>query len=321
MEFSILNEDILYYLLSKCSIISIMKLYVINKSFITDEIYKRIINNKWGINIGKEIDRSILDRNYLNFDKKLSIIFSNKTEDIYSKSISNSNIWATNRIMCLKYNNIPDKNKEVVIDELLTSYDKFYVNMNPLSSIIREKYPNQIENFKRLLGDSFDLNILTYVNIYEIYEILRSSITLGKMPIFKEKLKKNIIINFDSSYLSHQISLISRISSYDSILEKIDYKHVSLLNLNKNEMGLKYLSLLNNIFDNCVDDIYFKFKVYIAVQICKFMLLFKENLEKDHPMIEKMRAFNNLLGFKIIHIPEYLHFYATFEMTYILKNI
>jgi hypothetical protein len=261
----------------------------------------------------------------------MSIIFSNKTEDIYSKSISNSNIWATNRIMCLKYNNIPDKNKDwdrkVVIDELLTSYDKFYVNMNPLSSIIREKYPNQIENFKGLLGDAFDLNILTYVNIYEIYEILRSSITPGKMPIFKEKLKKNIIINFDSSYLAHQISLISRISSYDSILEKIDYKHVSLLNLNKNEMGLKYLSLLNNIFDNCVDDIYFKFKVYIAVQICKFMLLFKEfkvykeNLEKYHPIIEKMRAFNNLLGFKFIHIPEYLHFYATFEMTYILKNI
>lgn len=321
MEFIILNEDIFYYLLSKCSIISIMKLYVVNKSFITDEIYKRIINNKWGINIGKEIDRSILDRNYLNFDKKLSIIFSNKTEDIYSKSISNSNIWATNRIMCLKYNNIPDKNKEVVIDELLTSYDKFYVNMNPLSSIIREKYPNQIENFKRLLGDSFDLNILTYVNIYSIYEILRSSITPGKMPIFKEKLKENIIINFDSSYLSNQISLISRISSYDINIEKAYKKHVSLLNLNKNEIGLKYLSLLNNIFDNCVDDIYFKFKVYIAVQICKFMLLFKENLEKDHPMIEKMRAFNNLLGFKFIHIPEYLHFYATFEMTFILEYI
>jgi hypothetical protein len=193
--------------------------------------------------------------------------------------------------------------------------------MNPLSSIICKKYPNQIENFKGLLGDSFDLNILTYVNIYSIYEILRSSITPGKMPIFKEKLKENIIINFDSSYLSNQISLISRISSYDINIEKAYKKHVSLLNLNKNEMGLKYLSLLNNMFDNCVDDKYYKFKVYIAVQICKFMLLFKEKLEKGHPIIEKIRAFNNLLALKIIHIPEYLHFYATFEMTFILEYI
>jgi hypothetical protein len=143
MEFNILNEDILYYLLSKCSIISIMKLYVVNKSFITDEIFKRIINNRWDINIGKEIDRSILDRNYLNFDKKLSNIFSNKTQGIY-------NIWATNRIICLKYNNIHDNDREVVIDELLSCYDKFYVNINPLSSIIIKKYPNHIKIFTPL---------------------------------------------------------------------------------------------------------------------------------------------------------------------------
>lgn len=318
MEFNILHEDILYYLLSKCSIISIMKLYVVNKSFITDEIFKMIINNKWGINIGKEISRSILDSNYLNFDKKLSNIFSN-----INKGISNSNIWATNRIICLKYNNIHDneKDQEVAVDELITCYEKMFVNINPISSIILEKYPNNTKIFKGLLGDAFDLNILTYVNIYNIYEIFRSSITPGKMPIFKEKLKENIIINFDSSYLSHQISLISRISSIDSILGKIDNKHISLLKLNKNEVGLKYMSLLNNIFDNCVDDRYYKFKVYIAIQICKFMLLFKDNLGKEHPMIEKMRAFNNLLEFKFIHIPEYLHFYATFEMSYILKNI
>lgn len=295
MEFNILHEDIIYYLLSKCSIISIMKLYVVNKSFITEEIYKRIINNKWGINIGKEISRSILDSNYLNFNKKLSNIFSNK-----NKGISNSNIWATNMIICLKYNNIHDKDREVAVDELITSYEKMFVNINPLSSIILEKYPNNTKIFKGLLGDAFDLNILTYVNIYNIYEIFRSSITPGKMPIFKEKLKENIIINFDSSYLSHQISL---------------------LNLNKNEVGLKYLSLLSNIFDNCVDGRYYKFKLYIAVQICKLMLLLKEKLEKDHPIIEKMRTFNNLLAYNLIHIPEYLHSYATFEMTYILKNI
>ena len=225
----------------------------------------------------------------------------------------------------MKYNNIQDKDREVAINELLICYDKIFVNNNYINTnriiLLTKKYTESIKLFKGLIGDSFDLNILTYVNIYNIYEIFKSSVTVGKMSIFKDKMKENIIINFDSSYLSNQISLISRISSYDSIIERAYKKHVSLLNLNKNEVGLKYLSLLNNMFDNCVDGKYYKFKVYIAVQICEFMLLFKENLEKDHPMIEKMRAFNNLLGFKIIHIPEYLHFYATFEMTYILKNI
>ena len=141
------------------------------------------------------------------------------------------------------------------------------------------------------------------------------------MSVFKEKLKDNIISNFDRSPLSS--SLRSKIPSY--ILEKIDNKRVSLLNLNKKEYGLKYLHLLNNIFDNCVDGKYYKFKVYIAIQICKFMWVFKENLGKDHTAIiaaiDKMRAFNNLLGYKFIHIPEYLHFYATFEISYILSII
>lgn len=89
---------------------------------------------------------------------------------------------------------------------------------------------------------------------------------------------------------------------------------------NKNEMGLKYLDLLTTIFDNC-DVKYYKFKVYIAVQICKFILVF-ENLEK-HPVIDKMRGFLNQLAYRLfpIPIPEYLHSYATFEMSYILSKI
>ena len=94
--------------------------------------------------------------------------------------------------------------------------------------------------------------------------------------------------------------------------------------MHKNEFGLKYLHLLNNIFDNCVDGKYYKFKVYIAIQICKFISIFKKKLENRPAIIatiDKMRAFNNLLGFKSINIPEYLHFYATFEISYILSNL
>jgi hypothetical protein len=314
MEFNIFNEDVKYYLLSKCSFISILKLYNANNSFISKELLNNLINNKWAINIGKEIWRSILDHEYLNFDKKLSINTL--------KTISNCNIWATNSIVNLKYNNIDDK--DVAVNDLLICYDKIFINNNPP---LPKKYTDDIGIFKRLIGDgdAFDLNILEYVNIYNIYEIFKASITFGKMSVFKEKLKDNIISNFDRSPLSSSllISLRSKIPSY--ILEKIDNKRVSLLNLNKKEYGLKYMHLLNNIFDNCVDDKYYKFKVYIAIQICKFISVFKENLGKDHTAIiaaiDKMRAFNNLLGYKFIHIPEYLHFYATFEISYILSII
>ena len=311
MEFNILNYDIKYYLLSKCSFISILKLYNANNSFISKELLNNLINNKWAINIGKEIWRSILDHEYLNFDKKLSINTL--------KTISNCNIWATNSIVNLKYNNIDDK--DIAVNDLLICYNKIFINNN---SPLPKKYTDDIGIFKRLIGDgdAFDLNILEYINIYNIYEMFKASITFGKMSVFKEKLKDNIISNFDRSPLSS--SLRSKIPSY--ILEKIDdNKRVSLLNLNKNEFGLKYLHLLNNIFDNCVDGKYYKFKVYIAIQICKFISVFKENLEKDHTAIiaaiDKMRAFNNLLGYKFIHIPEYLHFYATFEISYILSII
>ena len=306
MEFNILNEDIKYYLLSKCSFISIMKLYDANKSLISKELLNNLINNKWGINIGKQIGRSILDREYLNFDKKVSIhTFINS-----KNTISNCNIWATNSIVSFKYNNIDDK--DVAVNELLICYDNIFTNNNPP---LPKKHTDDIGIFKGLIGDTFDLNILAYVNIYNIYEMFKASITFGKMSVFKEKLKDNIISNFDNR--SHPSSLLST-PSY--ILEKIDNKRVSLLNLNKNEFGLKYLHLLNNIFDNCVDGKYYKFKVYIAIQICKFIWVFKENLG-NHPAIDKMLAFNNLLGFKFIHIPEYLHFYATFEISYILSNV
>jgi hypothetical protein len=268
-----------------------------------------IINNKWGINISKQIGRSILDHEYLNFDidKKVSIYTL--------KTISNCNIWATNSIICLKYNNIDDK--DVAVNDLLICYDKIFINNNPP---LPKKNTDDIGIFKRLIGDgdAFDLNILAYLNIYNIYEMFKASITFGKMSVFKEKLKDNIISNFDSR--SPPSSLLSKIPSY--ILEKIDdNKRVSLLNLHKKEFGLKYLHLLNNIFDNCVDGKYYKFKVYIAIQICKFIWVFKELLGKDHTAIDKMKAFNNLLGFKFIHIPEYLHFYATFEISYILSKL
>ena len=316
MEFNILNEDIKYYLLSKCSFISIMKLYDANKSLISKELLNNLINNKWGINIGKQIGRSILDREYLNFDKKVSIhTFMNS-----KNTISNCNIWATNSIVNFKYNNIDDK--DVAVNELLICYDNIFTNNNPP---LPKKHTDDIRIFKGLIGDgdAFDLNILEYVNIYNIYEMFKASITSGKMSVFKEKLKDNIISNFDNR--SPPSSLLSKIPSY--ILEKIDNKKVSLLNLHKNDFGLKYLHLLNNIFDNCVDVKYYKFKVYIAIQICKFISIFKQKLENRPAIIaaiDKMLAFNNLLdlvGFKVIHIPEYLHFYATFEISYILSNL
>ena len=317
MEFNILIEDIKYYLLSKCSFISIMKLYDVNKSLISKELLNNLINNKWGINIAKQIGRSILEHKYLNFDKKVSIhTFMNSKKH----TISNCNIWATNSIVNFKYNNIDDK--DVALNELLICYDNIFTNNNPP---LPKKHTDDIRIFKGLIGDgdAFDLNILEYVNIYNIYEMFKASITSGKMSVFKEKLKDNIISNFDNR--SPPSSLLSKIPSY--ILEKIDNKKVSLLNLHKNDFGLKYLHLLNNIFDNCIDVKYYKFKVYIAIQICKFISIFKQKLENRPAIIaaiDKMLAFNNLLdlvGFKIIHIPEYLHFYATFEISYILSNL
>ena len=315
MEFNIFNEDIKYYLLSKCSFISIIKLYVVNKGFISKELLNDLVNNRWGINICKELGNSILHHDYLNFDKIEYNFSIHNIHNIHNNIISNCNIWATNSIVNFKYNNIVDK--DVAVNELLICYDNIFTNNNPP---FPKKYTDDNGIFKGLIGDAFDLNILAYVNIYNIYEMFKASITFGKMSVFKEKLKDNIISNLDNR--SPPSSLLCKIPLYIlENIEKIDNKRVSLLNLNKNEFGLKYLHLLNNIFDNCVDGKYYKFKVYIAIQICKFISVFKKKLEKEHPVIDKMRAFNNLLGFKFIHIPEYLHFYATFEISYILSNL
>lgn len=124
MNLSVANEDILYHLLSKCSIVSIMKLYALNRHFITDEMLKLFINNRWAIHIGKCIVNSILRHDYLDFGKKPTMI--RKATAIH---IADSSIWATNRIINMKYNNIEDK--DAVLNDLLLCYDNIYRTNNP----------------------------------------------------------------------------------------------------------------------------------------------------------------------------------------------
>lgn len=273
---------------------------------------KHFVNNRWMIHIGKNIGISILSHDYLNFDKNVLTIQKKNANAV----IANSSIWATNRIINLKYNNIEDK--VVASDDLLQCYDNIYRTNNPrFSKYIKSE---EIKIFKGLLGDTFDLNILAYVNIYNIYEMFTSS-TVGKTSVFKERLKDNLLDNFDNCFISMLISLRSKILA--NLLEKVDKKQVSFLLLNKNEMGLKYLNLLNTIFDNCLDVKYHKFRVYIAVQICKFINLFKtkETETHIHPVIDKMRGFLNQLRYRGIPLPEYLYSYATFEISYILSKM
>jgi hypothetical protein len=284
-----------------------MKLNALNRNFITEEMLQRFVNNRWRIHIGKNIGHSILKHDYLEF-KTSGFLTSGL------KTIPDSSILATNRIINMKYNNI--ENKDVALNDLLQCYDTIYRTNNPrFSKYIKSE---DIKVFKGLLGGSFDLNILAYVNIYNIYEIFTSS-TVGKLSVFKEKLKDNYMENFDRRFNTDVLSLLMLSVRSNILFEKTDKKQVSLLCLNKNEMGLKYMGLLNTIFDNCLDVKYYKFRVYIAIQICKFILLF-ENLEK-HPIIDKMRGFVNQLRYRAIPIPEYLYSYATFEMSYILSKV
>ena len=290
-----------------------MKLYALNHTFITEEVLQRFVNNRWRIHIGKNIGHSILRHDYLEF-QKLNLNFKIGFDKNAIAVIANSSILATNRIINMKYNNI--ENKDIALDELLLCYDTIYRRNNPrLSKYIKSE---EIKVFKGFVGDSFDLNILAYVNIYKIYEIFTSS-TVGKTSVFKEKLKDNFIENFDRRFNSTSLTLLMSSVRSNILFEKADKKQVSLLCLNKNEMGLKYLGLLNSLFDNCLDVKYHKFRIYVAIQICKFILLF-ENLEK-HPIIEKMRGFVNQLRYRLIPIPEYLYSYATFEMSYILSKV
>ena len=236
------------------------------------------------------------------------------TFDIHTnKSIPNNVIWNTNSIICLKYNN--SKDKDVVLDELLLFYDNVFQYNNLTITKSKSIYKNteDINIFKGLIDEAFDLNILAYINIYNIYEIFKSSFTIGKMSIYKEKFKENFIERFDVSYL--RMCFNSKIST------KIDCDRLKLLHLNIEDVGQKYLNLLNTIFDNCLDVKYNKFKIYIAIQICKFMLIFKEHLEKNNPIVGKMRVYNNSLERKLIPTPGYINDYAIIEISYILSKL
>lgn len=312
MDFNLLEEDIIHDIISQCSVISILKLYNVNRNFISKEFLNILIKNRWGINIYKNFSNSILKHDYFNFhfNKKISL----PTFDIHTnKSIPNNVIWNINSIICLKYNN--SKDKDVVLDELLLFYDNVFQYNNPTITKSKSIYKNteDINIFKGLIDDAFDLNILAYINIYNIYEIFKSSFTIGKMSIYKEKFKDNFIERFDVSYL--RICFNSKIST------KIDCDRLKLLHLNIEDVGQKYLNLLNTIFDNCLDVKYNKFKIYIAIQICKFMLIFKEHLEKNNPIVGKMRVYNNSLERKLIPTPGYINDYAIIEISYILSKL
>ena len=312
MDFNLLEEDIIHDIISQCSVISILKLYNVNRNFISKEFLNILIKNRWGINIYKNFSNSILKHDYFNFhfNKKISL----PTFDIHTnKSIPNNIIWNTNSIICLKYNN--SKDKDVALDELLLFYDNVFQYNNLTITKSKSIYKNteDINIFKGLIDDAFDLNILAYINIYNIYEIFKSSFIIGKMSIYKEKFKENFIERFDVSYL--RICFNSKIST------KIDCDRLKLLHLNIEDVGQKYLNLLNTIFDNCLDVKYNKFKIYIAIQICKFMLIFKEYLEKNNPIVGKMRVYNNSLERKLIPMPGYINDYATFEISYILSKL
>ena len=312
MDFNLLEEDIIHDIISQCYVISILKLYNVNRNFISKEFLNILIKNRWGINIYKNFSNSILKHDYFNFhfNKKISL----PTFDIHTnKSIPNNVIWNINSIICLKYNN--SKDKDVVLDELLLFYDNVFQYNNPTITKSKSIYKNteDINIFKGLIDDAFDLNILAYINIYNIYEIFKSSFTIGKMSIYKEKFKDNFIERFDVSYL--RICFNSKIST------KIDCDRLKLLHLNIEDVGQKYLNLLNTIFDNCLDVKYNKFKIYIAIQICKFMLIFKEHLEKNNPIVGKMRVYNNSLERKLIPTPGYINDYAIIEISYILSKL
>ena len=312
MDFNLLEKDIVHDIISQCSVISILKLYNVNRNFISKEFLNILIKNRWGINIYKNFSNSILKHDYLNFhfNKKISL----SSFDIHAnKLIPDNIIWNTNSIICLKYNN--SKDKDVVLDELLLFYDNVFLYNNLTITKSKSIYKNteDINIFKGLIDDAFDLNILAYINIYNIYEIFKSSFTIGKMSIYKEKFKNNFIEKFDVSYL--RMCFNSKIST------KIDCDRLKLLHLNIKDVGQKYLNLLNTIFDNCLDVKYNKFRIYIAIQICKFMLIFKEHLEKNNLIVSKMWVYNNSLERKLIPTPGYINDYATFEISYILSKL
>lgn len=48
MDFNLLEEDIVYDIISQCSVISILKLYNVNRNFISKEFLNILIKNRWG---------------------------------------------------------------------------------------------------------------------------------------------------------------------------------------------------------------------------------------------------------------------------------
>ena len=67
MDFNLLEEDIIHDIISQCYVISILKLYNVNRNFISKEFLNILIKNRWGINIYKNFSNSILKHDYLNF--------------------------------------------------------------------------------------------------------------------------------------------------------------------------------------------------------------------------------------------------------------
>lgn len=300
MNFNMLDDDVIQYIISKSSILSILKLYTVNKYLITEERLKYLVNNKWKINIGRRLTNSILPLDYLDFDGNVASPY-NSSKIIIRKKIKEFNILATNHTVMLKYNNILNKN--LALDDLLRCYDNIYaVNNSSLSRYINIDN-NDVQVFKGLIGaECFDLNILEYINIYNIYEIFKSS-TFGRLSIFQKKYKNNILDRFT-------ITLLSK------------------LNLNRDSIIRNYLILLINILDNCQDYRYYRFKIYIAVQICKFIKIVKSKLDK-HPnlkkeILRKLKKFTKEYYNHSINnrdnVPEYLYFYSVTELRFTLES-
>jgi hypothetical protein len=300
MNFNILDDDVIQYIISKSSVLSILKLYTVNKYLITEERLNELIDNRWKINIGRRISKSVLPVDYLDFYRDTEILYV-PCKFIVHKPLNESNILATNHAVMFKYNNIVNQN--VALDDLLWCYDNIYaINNSSLSRYINVGNKD-IQVFKGLIGaECFDLNILQYINIYNIYEIFKSS-TFGRLSIFQKKYKNNILDIFT-------ITLLSK------------------LTLNRDSIIRNYLLLLMNILDNCQDYRYYRFKIYIAVQICKFIKMVKPKLDKHHNLkketLKKLKKFMEEYYNHSINnwdnVPEYLYFYSVTELRFALES-
>lgn len=241
MNFNDLDYDIVQYIISNISILAVFKLYTVNKCLITEEKLDELINNNWKINIHRRISSSILSIDYLHFDRDVSVPYKFKL----CKVVKDYNIVATNHIIAFKYNNIV--NKDVALQDLLYCYDKIYTLRNLESA----RCNSDVKSFKKLVGcECFDLNMLEYINIYDIYAMFKSSISATR-SIFIKKYKTNILEHFNI--------------------------------VNKDGIIRNYMHLLMNIIGNCHDIKYNMFKIYITVQLCNAVNLLANKLhEEEH---------------------------------------